>query len=158
VFHQGVPSAVRLAKDLAACGMPVTDTRGYRVDFHALRRHTFASLLANAGVSEAARVKLTRHGEWKRTDHYTDPQSLSFFAEMEKLATQTLVPSPAPNSGKPGQNGGNPVQSESPEQSADIVAIDDRRTNLDKAVPSWECKAVGGERGFRPLWSAAPKV
>jgi integrase len=43
----------------------------YRVDYHALR-HTFASLLANVGVSELVRLKLARHSEWKQTDRYTD--------------------------------------------------------------------------------------
>ena len=57
VFHHGVPSAGTLAKDLVACGVPVTDSRGWRGDFHALR-NTFTSLLAGAGVSEAVRVKL----------------------------------------------------------------------------------------------------
>ena len=37
VFHLGVPSPKPLAKDLIACGIPVEDSRGWRVDFHALR-------------------------------------------------------------------------------------------------------------------------
>jgi hypothetical protein len=75
VFPRGIPSAKTLAKDLQACGLTVEDARGYRVDFHALR-HTFANLLASAGVSELARVKLARHTGWKQTDRYTDPTSL----------------------------------------------------------------------------------
>jgi integrase len=74
VFHLGVPSAKSLAKDLVDCGIPVTDSRGWRVDFHALR-NTFISLLRTAGVSEGGRVKLARHSEWRQTDHYTDPHA-----------------------------------------------------------------------------------
>jgi integrase len=70
--------------DLAAAGIPFEDERGFRADFHALR-HTFASLLAQAGVSELMRVKLARHSDWRQTDRYTDPSSLPLFAEMEKL-------------------------------------------------------------------------
>jgi hypothetical protein len=148
VFHLGVPSPKTLAKDLVACGIPVEDSRGWRVDFHALR-HTFASLLANAGVSEAMRVNLTRHSEWKQTDHYTDPQSLSFFAEMEKLSAQTLAPILAPNSGKTGQNGGNPVQSDPPKKPAEIVAIDDGKTDLEHDEPTWKSGTDGAQGGTR---------
>jgi len=84
VFPRGLPSVKSLSKDLAACGIPLEDERGYRVDFHALR-HTFTSLLATVGISELARVKLARHSEWRQTDRYTDPQSLPLFAEMKKL-------------------------------------------------------------------------
>jgi hypothetical protein len=71
VFPRGLPSVKTLTKDLTACGIPVEDERGYRMDFHSLR-HTFTSLLASVGISELARVKLARH-------------SLPLFAEMEKL-------------------------------------------------------------------------
>jgi len=78
VFLRGLPSVKSLTKDLTACGLPVEDKRGYRVDFHALR-HTLTSMLANVGVSELARVKLARHSEWRQTDRYTDPQSIPLF-------------------------------------------------------------------------------
>ena len=148
VFPHGVPSAKTLAKDLVACGIPVTDSRGWRVDFHALR-HTFASLLAHAGVSEAVRVKLTRHSEWKQTDHYTDPQSLPLFAEMAKMSAQSLAPILAPKFGKTGQNEGKPVPSDTPKEAAEIVAIDEGRTELDHAVPDLDRCTAGGERGIR---------
>jgi integrase len=99
VFAYGVPSAKTLAKDLVACGIPVTDSRGWRVDFHALR-HTFASLLANVGVSELVRVKLARHSEWKQTDRYTDPRSLPLFTEMQKLGVALPSSIASPKSGK----------------------------------------------------------
>jgi integrase len=112
VFKGRVPEVQALAKDLVACGIPVEDERGFRVDFHAFR-HTFASLLATAGVSELARVKLARHSEWRMTDRYTDPRSIPLFREMQKLAEgfPTAAPSseaPSPiaslNSGKTGPN------------------------------------------------------
>lgn len=99
VFPRGLPSVRSLEIDLAACGIPIEDERGYRVDFHALR-HTFASFLANVGVSELARVKLARHSEWRQTDRYTDPRSIPLFAEMEKLATVLPSSIASPNFGK----------------------------------------------------------
>ena len=148
VFHLGVPSAATLAKDLVACGIPVVDSRGWRVDFHALR-NTFISLMRTAGVSEGGRVLLARHSEWRQTDHYTDPESSSLFGEMGKLESLISAPILAPNFGKTGQNGSNPVQSDPPKKSAEIIAIDDGRTDLGKAVPSWEGRVAGGERGIR---------
>ncbi len=62
VLPRGLPSVKTLTKDLTACGIPVEDERGYRMDFHSLR-HTFTSLLASVGISELARVKLARHSE-----------------------------------------------------------------------------------------------
>ncbi|HKB89695.1 MAG TPA: tyrosine-type recombinase/integrase [Opitutaceae bacterium] len=62
VFPRGLPSVKSFTKDLNACGISSNDQRGYRLDFHALR-HTFASLLATAQLSELARVKLARHSE-----------------------------------------------------------------------------------------------
>jgi hypothetical protein len=101
VFPRGLPSVVTLARDLAACGIEPENEQG-RVDFHALR-HTFASILANVGVSELVRVKLARHSEWRQTDPYTDPASLPLFAEMEKYASALPSSIPSPISGKKGQ-------------------------------------------------------
>lgn len=94
-------------------------------------------------------MKLTRHSEWKQTNDYTDPQSLSFFVEMEKLAAQTLAPILAPNSGKTGQNGGNPVQTSTQKKPAEIVAIDDDRMDLGKVNQPWEKVANGAQGGTR---------
>src|ERR1019366_6571574 len=134
VFPHGLPSVTSLTKDLTACGIPVEDKRGYRVDFHALR-HTFASLLASVGVSELARIKLARHSEWRQTDRYTDPQSLPLFTEMEKMAG--ILPSlgASQKSGKSGPNAEKPVQSDSQKKSAEIVSFRGERPLLGKAVP-----------------------
>ena len=85
VFPRGIPSVKVLTKDLAACGIPVEDERGYRVDFHALR-HTFVRLLAHVKVSELMRVKLARHGDWKQTDNYTDEKSIPLGDGIAQLA------------------------------------------------------------------------
>ena len=141
VFPRGVPEVHTLAKDLVACGIPVEDERGFRVDFHAFR-HTFASLLAAAGVSELARVKLARHSEWKMTDRYTDPRSIPLFGEMQKLAGGFPAPLPSQgasqNSGKTGQNEGISVQPESPnnsDESETILAVGAPLTDADQ---TWE--------------------
>jgi integrase len=150
VFPHGLPSVTTLAKDLEACGIPFEDERGYRVDFHALR-HTFASLLANVGVSELVRVKLARHTEWRQTDRYTDPRSLPLFAEMQKLGAALPSSIASPKSGKTcpkvAQVGNTPVFESDPK----IVAISDGRAHLAKAVPSWESVAMVPRGGLEPL-------
>ncbi len=148
VFPRGLPSAKTLARDLTACGIAVQDARGFRVDFHALR-HTFASLLAAANVSELARMKLARHTEWKMTDRYTDPLAIPLFAEMGKLAA--LLPSQMASqiSGKSGQNVTKDVQSEvvilsseSPATHSDCPALADS----DQDWATIESGARGGTR------------
>ncbi len=152
VLPGGVPSAVTLGKDLVAAGVPIQDERGWRVDFHALR-HTYASLLGAAGVSEGARVKMVRHREWRQTDHYTDPNSVPLFAGMEKLSA--LLPSSlaSPNSGKPCPAEGNAVQREGATTSAEVVEFPAESPLLAKAVPSWESLALASPRGFEPRFS-----
>ncbi len=149
VLPKGVPGVDMLTKDLIAAGIPPQDERGFRVDFHALR-HTYASLLSAAGVSEGARVKMARHSEWRQTDHYTDPSSVPIQAGMEKLSL--LLPSSiaSPNSGKSGQKAGNLVQTASPKTSAEIVAIDDGRGTLAAVGQSWENNPLASPRGFEP--------
>lgn len=148
VFPRGLPSAKTLAKDLVACGIPVEDARGYRVDFHALR-HTFASLLATANVSELARMKLARHTEWKMTDRYTDSKSIPLFAEMDKLAA--ILPSQLASqiSGKTGQNLSNPVHFVSPILSAETVVTDQKKTALAIADQSCLLTENGAQGGTR---------
>jgi len=153
VFPRGLPSVRMLAKDLDACGIPVEDERGFRVDFHALR-HTFASILANVGVSELVRVKLARHSEWRQTDRYTDAASLPLFAEMEKFASVMPggQPSPIPSlfSGKKGPKSANPDQTGVPGSSAEIIAMPSESANLPKAVPSWDRDEVVPKGGLEP--------
>jgi hypothetical protein len=105
VFPRGLPSVEILTRDLTACGIPVEDERGYRVDFHALR-HIFVRLLAHAKVSELVRVKLARHGEWKQTDNYTDAKSIPLGEGIAQLAATRPSSIASPKSGKPGQKSG----------------------------------------------------
>jgi hypothetical protein len=95
-------------------------------------------MLASAGVSELARVKLARHSEWRQTDRYTDPQSIPLFGEMEKMAT--ILPSLGASlkSGKTGKNAANTVQIDFPLAHKKIVPFGGERPVLGKAVPSWE--------------------
>lgn len=149
VFPRGLPSVKTLHKDLVACGIPVEDERGYRLDFHALR-HTFASLLAEAQVSELARVKLARHSEWRQTDRYTDPQSIPLFSEMAKLAA--ILPSSiaSPNSGKTCENLDKVVQTEPADFAAQTPDFRGESALLHKAVPTWESLEMVPKGGLEP--------
>jgi hypothetical protein len=146
VFPRGLPSVVTLARDLAACGIEPENEQG-RVDFHALR-HTFASILANVGVSEL--VKLARHSEWRQTDPYTDPASLPLFAEMEKYASALPSSIPSPISGKKGPKSGKLVQMDNVAACAKIIPIASQSVELSKAVPSWESVDMVPKGGLEP--------
>jgi len=149
VFPRGLPSVRMLAKDLVACGIPVEDARGFRVDFHALR-HTFASLLATAGVSELARVKLARHSEWRQTDRYTDSQSLPLFTEMEKFGASLPSSIASLKSGKTGQNLSKLDPTDDAEKEDKIIPIRSQSIHLGKAVPSWESVKMVPKGGLEP--------
>ena len=129
VFPRGIPSVTTLAKDLAACGIPFQDDRGYRLDFHALR-HTFISLMKEAKIDPETRMKLSRHSTWKMTDRYTDSRSVPFFSEMAKLGA--LLPSSIAslNSGKTRPNEAKPVQTASPILSAQSFVTNQKKTPL----------------------------
>jgi integrase len=72
VFRYGVPKAVTLLKDLAACGIAGVDEHGRHLDFHALR-HTFATMLARAGVSQ--KLKMAERGGFERPQYRFAVQS-----------------------------------------------------------------------------------
>lgn len=134
---------------MPAGAIPVQDSRGYRVDFHALR-HTFASLLAGANVSELARVKLARHSEWKMTDRYTDPRAIPLFSEMDKVVA--LLPSQTVSQiSKPtGQNASNCGQSADVYQGAKIIDAEQQRE------PRVGPTSLGGAELRRASFAAAP--
>ena len=102
--------------DLEACGISVEDERGYRVDFHALR-HTFASLLAEADVSDLVRRKLARHESLKMTDRYTDEKSVPLANGIAKLARSLPSSIASLNSGFSCPKEGKPVPDQ-PEKTA----------------------------------------
>ena len=149
VFPRGIPSVKVLTKDLAACGIPVEDERGYRVDFHALR-HTFVSLLAHVKVSELVRVKLARHGDWKQTDNYTDEKSIPLGDGIAQLAAALPSSLASPNSGKTCPKLGNSVQADTLEPMAEVVPITSKSAHLAKAVPSWESVELVPKGGLEP--------
>lgn len=148
VFSRGLPSAKTLAADLMACGIPVEDDQGQRVDFHALR-HTFVSMLASAGVSELARVKLARHSEWRMTDRYTDPKSVPLFAEMQKLSAALVSQTVSQISGKTGQNESNAVQVGSENLPVENGATDQKKTGLAIADQTRLHPSNGAQGGTR---------
>ncbi len=117
VFPRGLPSVGTLANDLKACGIPFEDERGYRMDFHALR-HTFASLLAEADVSDLVRRKLARHASLKMTDRYTDEKSIPLANGIAKLAATLPSSIASLNSGNSCPKEGNTVPDQ-PEKSTE---------------------------------------
>ena len=59
-----------------ATGIPLTDERGHRVDFHALRT-TYITRLQRAGVSPREAMELARHSDMRLTmKTYTDVAQL----------------------------------------------------------------------------------
>jgi len=116
--------------------------------FHALR-HTFASLLATANVSELARMKLARHTEWKMTDRYTDPKSIPLFAEMGKVAA--FLPSQLASqiSGKSGQIVSKGDQSHPGTPTAEIVPFERESPVLTEPDPNRETIENGARGGTR---------
>ena len=150
VFRTGVPSTKMLAKDLAACGIPVTDALGRRVDFHALR-YTFATILARKGVPRRVAMELMRHSDSRLTDKvYVDTTSFSLFGVVTKLDPPSLSPLASPKSGKTCPKPEKPGKTLSSESEDKIVVIGDDRAPLGKAVPSWESSAMVPRGGLEP--------
>ena len=150
VFKRSVPTAVTLLKDLAACGIKGVDEHRRHLDFHALR-HTFATMLANAGISPRVAMELMRHSDMRLTAKtYTDAMNLPLFGELEKL-TPTLPSLPASlNCEKPSLETGISDQTDSPKKITDCVLTDDRRTVLTELVLSPEKFELAERGGFEP--------
>ncbi len=153
VFRLGVPSSKMLVRDLAAVGIEEVDTIGRRIDFHALR-HTFASLLAAAGVSQRVAMELMRHSDPRLTAKtYTDVTALPMFSELEKL-TQFSPPPLAPlNSDQKRQKLSLVVQTEksgSENGLAEVVPIENRRPDLTAVGQSWQNAQLAERGGFEP--------
>ena len=150
VFNRSVPTAVTLLKDLAACGIKGVDEHGRHLDFHALR-HTFATILANAGISPRVAMELMRHSDMRLTAKtYTDAMNLPLFGELEKL-TPALPSLPASlKCEKTGLETGISDQTDSPKKIADCVLTDDGRTVLTELVPPLEDSELAERGGFEP--------
>jgi integrase len=150
VFRYGVPKAVTLLKDLAACGIAGVDEHGRHLDFHALR-HTFATMLARAGVSPRVAMELMRHSDMRLTAKtYTDAMSLPLFDELEKITP--LLPSliASLKCENQGLKMAKPVQSGSPKSEAKIVINGDERATLTELVPPLEKLKMAERGGFEP--------
>ncbi|MCL2647165.1 MAG: site-specific integrase [Phycisphaerales bacterium] len=84
-----IPSIYIHRKYLAAAGIPWKDEDGRQADFHALR-HTFGTLLSNAGVPPRVVMELMRHSDMRLTmKTYTDPCALDTVGAVEKLPLPT---------------------------------------------------------------------
>src|SRR5208337_1977898 len=150
VFKRSVPTAVTLLKDLAACGIKGVDENGRHLDFHALR-HTFATMLATAGISPRVAMELMRHSDMRLTAKtYTDAMRLPLFGELEKLtpALPSLIASLKCEN--PGLKAAKPVQNGSPKSEAKIVLNDDARAALTELVPALEKIEMAERGGFEP--------
>jgi integrase len=99
VFPDRVPPMKVIRADFTAAGIPLTDERGHRVDFHALRT-TYITRLQRAGVSPREAMELARHSDMRLTmKTYTDVAQLPLAATVRRLPsigdtqidTQTLV-------------------------------------------------------------------
>jgi integrase len=148
VFRFGVPKAVTLLKDLAACGIKGVDEHGRHLDFHALR-HTFATMLARAGVSPRVAMELMRHSDMRLTAKtYTDVMSLPLFGELEKITP--LLPSliASQKCENPGLKVSKPVQNDLSKSEAKIVVNDDERATLTELVPLLKKIKLAERGGF----------
>ena len=136
VFPRGVPKPSTLAKDLVACGIPVQDERGFRVDFHALK-HTYTTFLGNVDISDAARMYLSRHRSMKMTNRYTDPVGLPLHEEMAKFGNALASSIASLKSGKIGQNEAKLVQTDDASQRSEIIVTVSEKTDLAQSVQLW---------------------
>ena len=98
-------------------------------------------------------MKMARHSEWRQTNHYTDPSSVPLLAGMEKLSDYLPASGVSLNSGKRGQNAGEPAQTDPVKAPAEIVANDDGRGSLSKHVTRSQYQALASPRGFEPRLS-----
>ena len=150
VFRLGVPTAKTLLIDLAACGIKGVDEHGRHLDFHALR-HTFATMLARAGVSPRVAMELMRHSDMRLTAKtYTDAMSLPIFGELEKITP--LLPSliASLKSENPGLKAAKVVQSDLQKKNTKSVTSGEARDILTELVPPLKKIKLAEGVGFEP--------
>ena len=107
LFLGRIPKMDLFREDLEAAGIPYTDSKGERADFHALRM-TYGTMLTLAGVGQRTVMELMRHSDPRLTlKTYTDANMLpvsdaivaltNYAASKDsQIDSQTLVPeSPA---------------------------------------------------------------
>ncbi len=80
-----LPTMEEHRRYLAAAGIPYKDADGRRLDIHGLR-HTYGTLLSQAGVSPREAMSLMRHTDMRLTmKTYTDPRIFDLSGAVEKL-------------------------------------------------------------------------
>jgi Phage integrase family len=85
VFPERVPPMKVIRADFKAAGIHLTDERGHRVDFHALRT-TYITRLQRAGVPPREAMELARHSDMRLTmKTYTDVAQLPLAETVRKL-------------------------------------------------------------------------
>jgi integrase len=90
VFKGRIPKVSTFRKDLAAAGIPFEDSRGRRIDIHALRK-TYGTLLAASGVAPRVAMELMRHSDMKLTmGVYTDTAQLPILEGTARLPSFEL--------------------------------------------------------------------
>jgi len=149
MFPDGVPPMKVIRADFTAAGIPLTDERGHRVDFHALRT-TYITRLQRAGVSPREAMELARHSDMRLTmKTYTDVAQLPLAATVRKLPsiadtqidTQTLVadrPAVSPT-----------VLGVKPLKVGKTIGNIDENHHSSLAVINGHKNQTGGERGIR---------
>jgi Phage integrase family len=146
-----VVTAVTLLKDLAACGIKAVDEHGRHLNFHALR-HTFATMLANAGISPRVAMELMRHSDMRLTAKTcTDAMNLPLFGELEKLIPALPSLPASLNLGKTGLKMAIFDQTALEVKIASSAVSDRNRTTLTKLVQPIENLKLVEPRGVEPL-------
>ena len=92
-----------------------------------------------------------RHSDSRLTDKvYVDTTSFSLFGVVTKLDPPSLSPLASPKCWEILSQIGKPGKTLASESEAEIAVIADGRTDLAKAVPSWDNDALASPRGFEP--------
>ncbi|MCG3138649.1 MAG: Tyrosine recombinase XerC [Phycisphaerae bacterium] len=82
---RSIPKRETFDSDLTRAGIQKTDDRGWKVDFHSLRK-TYGSLLAKSGASLREAMQLMRHTDARLTTQiYTDPRLLDTASAVDRL-------------------------------------------------------------------------
>jgi len=150
VFRRGVPTTKMLLKDLASSRIKGVDEHGRHVDFHSLR-HTFATMLANAGVSPRVAMELMRHSDMRLTAKtYTDVMNLPLFGELEKLYPSIPSLIASQKSEDSCLEGPNSDQNTFCKTNGPAVATDCKQASMTEDVPSGEDVQMAEGGGFEP--------
>lgn len=152
VFPNAVPPMKVVREDFETAGISLTDGKGGRVDFHALRK-TFVTRLQVAGVSARVAMELARHSEmWLTMNVYTDTSHLPLSASVQQLPRLGPIkdtPKDTPATVKTGS--GQSTQVLIAKKSETVQPIENTMENHVQASPVTVSPSIqnGGERGIR---------